>query len=108
MNKTFEIEFDDPDKFPYVATFTGEAEWGVEDEGIGAYEFWGAPGNQVLLVAKCVGVTVDDAVDSDGMAPLVVQDPDVTSRDLENFLMEWLEENEGADVDEIRDWHTEP
>jgi hypothetical protein len=38
MIKEFEIEHDD-------LCITGEAEWSVEDVGIGPYEFWGEKGN---------------------------------------------------------------
>lgn len=39
---------------------SGEADYEIEDEGIGSYEFWGQKGKDVYLVAVFDGVSLSD------------------------------------------------
>ena len=51
---------------PGICEACGEAcEAKIEDQGIGPYEFWGQPGNDVRLVAVS-SCCEDDVVDEDG------------------------------------------
>lgn len=106
MTTEHEIEYTLADGRVVCVRF--EAEYNVVDNGIGAYEYWGAKGRDVRLEHECEDIFINDIVDeNDESVEVSKEETKAIEQKAYDYACENSPEYDGSDdgyYDDPRDW----